>query len=88
MAYLGVSPYGVLDMQGNSTEWVEDYYHPSFDGAPTDGSAWLLPVTQFRASRTGPEDRNFGEPDEDPDCENGFRCCQSVPDVGAPGVQP
>lgn len=37
----GASPYGVLDMVGNAHEPVEDCYHSSFDGAPTDGSAWL-----------------------------------------------
>jgi formylglycine-generating enzyme required for sulfatase activity len=27
-------------MLGNVWEWVEDCYHPSYDEAPTDGSAW------------------------------------------------
>jgi formylglycine-generating enzyme required for sulfatase activity len=27
-------------MAGNVWQWVEDCYHPSYDGAPTDGSAW------------------------------------------------
>ena len=37
---LGVSPYGVLNMAGNVSEWVEDCYHATYAGAPTDGSAW------------------------------------------------
>jgi formylglycine-generating enzyme required for sulfatase activity len=32
--------WGLYDMFGNAREWVEDCYHKSFDGAPTDGSAW------------------------------------------------
>jgi len=27
-------------MTGNVWEWVEDSYHDSYNGAPTDGSAW------------------------------------------------
>jgi formylglycine-generating enzyme required for sulfatase activity len=28
-------------MQGNVVEWCQDWYHETYDGAPTDGSAWL-----------------------------------------------
>lgn len=36
----GASPCGALDMSGNVDEWVEDDWHTSYSGAPTDGSAW------------------------------------------------
>ena len=33
--------FGLYDMSGNVSEWVEDCRHISYEGAPKDGSAWL-----------------------------------------------
>ncbi|MDP1675638.1 MAG: SUMF1/EgtB/PvdO family nonheme iron enzyme [Bacteroidota bacterium] len=44
---------GIHDMSGNVWEWCEDFYHSDYDGAPTDGSAWLSPIGIYRIVRGG-----------------------------------
>ena len=33
--------FGLYDMAGNVYQWVQDCVHMNYDGAPTDGSAWI-----------------------------------------------
>jgi formylglycine-generating enzyme required for sulfatase activity len=34
------NPWGLYQVHGNVTEFVEDCWHPDYSGAPSDGSAW------------------------------------------------
>ena len=40
------NPFGLYNMLGNVSEWTLDPWHGSYEGAPTDGSAWLLPFSR------------------------------------------
>lgn len=33
--------FGLFDMAGNVSEWVEDCWHDTYQRSPTDGSAWV-----------------------------------------------
>jgi len=45
--------FGLYDMHGNVWEWVEDCLHADYEGAPTDGSAWVAGDCKERVIRGG-----------------------------------
>jgi formylglycine-generating enzyme required for sulfatase activity len=80
--------FGVYDMHGNVWEWVEDCYHPTYEGGPSDGSAWVtdcadaLRVVRGGAWFNGPLHVRAASRDSDsPDMRYdivGFRIARSI----------
>ncbi|MGQ0811635.1 MAG: formylglycine-generating enzyme family protein [Nitrospiraceae bacterium] len=79
----GASPYGLLDMAGNASEWVQDWFAPNYyREAPLSdppgpargavkamrGGSWLKPAISLRTA-----DRDWGIMDNHPS-GTGFRC--------------
>ena len=47
------NPWGFYQTSGNVWEWTEDCYHNSYEGAPSDGSAWISGNCGARVVRGG-----------------------------------
>ena len=45
--------FGLHDMHGNVWEWVQDCWNGSYNGAPSDGSAWTTRDCSLRVLRGG-----------------------------------
>ena len=45
--------WGLHDMHGNVQKWVADCWNDSYEGAPTDGSAWMDGDCSLRVVRGG-----------------------------------
>ncbi len=59
--------WGLYDMHGNVWEWCEDSGHNNYNGAPTDGRAWIDNSTENKLLRGGSWN-------SDPwDCRSAFR---------------
>lgn len=47
------NPFGLYDMGGGVDQWVEDCWNKNYQGAPSDGSAWLAGDCSGRVIRSG-----------------------------------
>ena len=87
----GANAFGLYDMHGNVWEWCLDHWHDNYEGAPTDGSAWLSPGKGiFRVYRGGSWGSNprycrsacrKGGPPVNRNGLIGFRVCCSAPRI-------
>jgi len=47
------NPWGLYQVHGNVYDWTEDCRNGSYEGAPSDGSAWTTGVCRYRVLRGG-----------------------------------
>jgi formylglycine-generating enzyme required for sulfatase activity len=45
--------FGLYDTTGDVDEWTQDCYHNTYEGVPTDGSAWDSGDCRSRVARGG-----------------------------------
>ncbi|WP_051470159.1 SUMF1/EgtB/PvdO family nonheme iron enzyme [Fischerella sp. PCC 9605] len=70
--------FGLYDMHGLVWEWCADTWHENYEGAPTDGSAWIdenQNDIQNRLMRGGSWNNNPGK------CRSATRSSYGVPDA-------
>ena len=86
--------FGLSGMLGNAWEWTADCWHPSYRGAPADGSAWSdnfcirrvvrggawnnIPIFVRSAARAGASE-NGADQDYDYSTLTGFRLARDLP---------
>ena len=83
------NPLGLHDMHGNVWEWCLDHWHENYEGAPTDGRAWVTGGDDlFRVVRGGSwindpwycrSASRYGDYPVNRSRRIGFRVCCSAP---------
>ncbi len=53
VASFAPNAFGLYDMHGNVSEWVQDCWNDSYVGAPTNGSAWMSGDCSLAVWRSG-----------------------------------
>ena len=71
--------FGLYDMHGNVWEWCQDWWHESYEGAPTDGSAWLSHEEDAEENRVLRGGSWYGFPAY---CRSAYRGRNAPDDIG------
>src|SRR5262245_22588978 len=61
------NPWGLYQVHGNVYEWVQDCWNRNYEGAPSDGSAWLTGDCARRVMRGGSWRLRRGTYDQPPE---------------------
>ena len=86
------NPFQIYHMAGNVREWTLDSWHPDYNGAPADGSAWVDKTADGRVVRGGSYADNSDAlrsaarlrlPADSADRYTGFRIVQELVDRGS-----
>jgi formylglycine-generating enzyme required for sulfatase activity len=82
------NPFGLYDVLGNAAQVVEDCWHDTYSGAPSDASPWLAGNCSLRSVRGGAwhgapwASRSATRSGQDPNIganTNGFRVAKTLP---------
>jgi formylglycine-generating enzyme required for sulfatase activity len=52
------NPWELYEVHGSTYDWVEDCWHPNYQGAPADGSAWITDDCSGHVLRGGAASRS------------------------------
>ena len=98
VASLPPNPWGLYEMHGNVWEWCQDHWHGNYQGAPTDGSAWLSSDAGADRVLRGGSWYGFArsvraacrlhDPPDDRNDDSGFRCIRVRGEPSQEGAEP
>ncbi len=90
------NPWGLYDMLGNVWEWTQDPWHENYQGAPTDGSAWvgsdagasrvLRGGSWYHSARNVRAASRYAIRPDDRIVNTGFRCARVRGEPGQPAA--